>query len=385
MLKVDLPTKSLSGSNFLDFLLIGGLALVVWLIIMVGEGRWYWVDPATAAFPTGALFLANFVNHPHFMISYKLAYSRGASFLLKNTFQLAIVPMVLLGLAFAGFYWGNDTPTSGGIVSILNPLYTLLGAAMRPERYATFSQATLALLISGMYFTVGWHYAKQAFGAMMVYGHFDGYALLPWQRVLIRYSLLSTWWTTWLYGQMGSVPYSYYSLGLFRLDLPRPLYWISLVVTWSLAAFFWIGVIVRNLRLNRTLPSLNFIVPWVALFIWHLPPFHHPEYFYIIALFHSLQYMPFVFKIEKARLVENPRSVGWPLRLVLIAIFTVVTGYLSFHYLPESLDPQLNTKTRFGMEYVLIATLAFINIHHYFIDNVLWRFKDPRVKEWLLA
>jgi hypothetical protein len=29
--------------------------------------------------------------------------------------------------------------------------------------------------------------------------------------------------------------------------------------------------------------------------------------------------------------------------------------------------------------------MLFINIHHYFIDNVLWRFRDPEVREYLLA
>jgi len=29
--------------------------------------------------------------------------------------------------------------------------------------------------------------------------------------------------------------------------------------------------------------------------------------------------------------------------------------------------------------------MLFINIHHYFIDNVLWRFKDPEIQKYLLA
>jgi len=28
--------------------------------------------------------------------------------------------------------------------------------------------------------------------------------------------------------------------------------------------------------------------------------------------------------------------------------------------------------------------MLFINIHHYFIDNVVWRFKDPQVRAYLL-
>jgi hypothetical protein len=29
--------------------------------------------------------------------------------------------------------------------------------------------------------------------------------------------------------------------------------------------------------------------------------------------------------------------------------------------------------------------MLFINIHHYFIDNVIWRFRDPVVRQRLLG
>jgi hypothetical protein len=29
--------------------------------------------------------------------------------------------------------------------------------------------------------------------------------------------------------------------------------------------------------------------------------------------------------------------------------------------------------------------MLFINIHHYFIDNVIWRFRDPVVRQHLLT
>jgi len=33
----------------------------------------------------------------------------------------------------------------------------------------------------------------------------------------------------------------------------------------------------------------------------------------------------------------------------------------------------------------MIAAMLFINTHHYFIDNVVWRFKDPQVRAYLLG
>ena len=31
------------------------------------------------------------------------------------------------------------------------------------------------------------------------------------------------------------------------------------------------------------------------------------------------------------------------------------------------------------------AAMLFINVHHYFFDNVLWRFKNPEVRAYLLS
>jgi hypothetical protein len=31
------------------------------------------------------------------------------------------------------------------------------------------------------------------------------------------------------------------------------------------------------------------------------------------------------------------------------------------------------------------GTILFINIHHYFIDNVIWKSRDPVTKQYLLT
>ena len=44
--------------------------------------------------------------------------------------------------------------------------------------------------VHAMFFTVGWHYTKQAFGCMMVYASFDGYRFTIAQRNLVKWNLL---------------------------------------------------------------------------------------------------------------------------------------------------------------------------------------------------
>lgn len=351
--------RSLSGSRALDFFLLGGASLLLWTLIFFGQERFGPLATLAGVMPTTAALLAHFINHPHFMASYKLAYDQGGAFIARHPFQLVIVPAVLiLWPVLAAMYWGANV----GLARPLGP-WMLSG------------------LISCMYFTVGWHYAKQAFGAMMVYARFDGYPLSSRQRLVIRLALLSTWWLTWTYGNTTTGTYPFFSLQVERLGLPRPLFYLACLVAGALLVLT-IGVFISNIVKRGAKPSLNLLIPMIALYLWHVPLFIDPAFFVIIAFFHSLQYLPFVYKVEAARSRGKSRRWAHAAGYVLLMI---LTGFLAFESFPNNLDPWFDTKARLGVEFFTIATLAFINIHHYFIDNVLWRFKNAQVRDYLLT
>ena len=49
--------------------------------------------------------------------------------------------------------------------------------------------------------------------------------------------------------------------------------------------------------------------------------------------------------------------------------------------MPDSLD----LLSRSGTHYFFVGLIAVINLHHYFIDNVIWRFSNTPVRESLMA
>jgi hypothetical protein len=63
----------------------------------------------------------------------------------------------------------------------------------------------------------------------------------------------------------------------------------------------------------------------------------------------------------------------------------VMAGWLAFEMVPNTLDTALGTFGAWHMFFFFTAAMLFINVHHYFIDNVLWRFKDPEVRAYLLS
>ena len=373
----------LLGSRQWDFWLLGGLSIVCWVPFFLFVD---YSEPlksfGTDMLPWIAFYLAYLVNYPHFMASYKLAYGQGRAFVSANWFQLIAVPTGLILISVVAYLFWDTSIKDSSLVTALNRFFSSVGLQTRVGLYPNLGSEALGLLIHLLYFTVGWHYAKQTFGCMMVYARLDNYRLSTLERNLVRYSLLSTWWLTWLYSNCSVGSYNFYELEIHRLGLPYVWYQTVYVAV----ALLYAGVLVMLLRkylVEGVRPSAIFLIPMVALVIWHVPLFENPEYFVMIAFFHSLQYFPFVAKVERAR-YERDGHAAPQKRLGLFFLLMIAAGYLAFDLIPDSLDTLTGSVDRFQVSFFIIAFMAFINIHHYFIDNVLWRFKNKEVRELLL-
>jgi hypothetical protein len=379
------PTRALT-TRFLDFWLLGGASLLVWLAMFVLQHfRSAWaIDHHFESLAMTALSLTLIVNHPHFMASYRLAYGRGPRFVAAHWWQLAVVPALLLGL-FAWAYANFERPTAEAL-PFLPAVAGALGALGAGTQLWTTPQLGEFLFSIGftvMFFTVGWHYTKQTFGCMMVYANLDAYPLSPAQRGLLKWSLLSVWWVNFCYGHREEERRAFSSFSYYSLDLPdvlAPLAACALGVGLVLVLHrvFW-----ANYRATGRLPSLNLLAPFVAIYVWWLPLTRQAEFYVLLTpLFHSLQYLAVVGKVEYSKLRESGHS-EW--RGTGLALGLVVAGWLAFELLPSMADIRLGTFAAWQMFFFFTAATLFLNIHHYFIDNVVWRFKDPVVRRHLLA
>ncbi len=372
---------SLTGSRMLDFMLMGGGAVLLWFPLYFFQTQMTWVQSLGLALPAFAFFMGYIGNYPHFMASYKLAYTQGTSFVLQNGFQLIVVPLILMLLMGLSYFFGDISIQNNGVVLFLNKILDNVGLKTRIGIYPNLRAEILGLIIVFMYFTVGWHYAKQTFGCMMVYAKMDNYILKPIERLLLRYALLSTWWVTWLYSNCSEGTYPFFNLTIHRLSLPYRWFQTSYVLVGILFVLLISMFVVKFIR-ERQVPSLNFLIPMATLLIWHIPLLGQSQYFGVIALFHSLQYVPFVAKVEASRYKKNDRKHPMK-RLALFYGIMIFIGYLFFDLFPNVLDFSAETNQQVGLSFYIITFIAFINIHHYFIDNVLWRFKTRDVRELL--
>ena len=100
------PARALTTRS-LDFWLLGGLSLVAWLALVVGQffRANVAVDQHFRNLQTVGLELALLVNYPHFIVSYKLAYSRGMRFVAAHWGALVLTPVILVALLGSAFHF----------------------------------------------------------------------------------------------------------------------------------------------------------------------------------------------------------------------------------------------------------------------------------------
>jgi hypothetical protein len=372
-------------TRFADFWLLGGASLLVWLVMFAVQGfRSAWaIDQHFKNLTVTTASLSLLVNYPHFLVSYKLAYTRGHAFIRSHWWQLLAVPALLIA-TFAYAYAYYNVPVSQlPIVSLLSRDLNGLGNNARVLSGPRLGDLLFALTFNVMIFTVGWHYTKQVFGCMMVYSYFDKYKFSPRQRTITKYALLSIWWLNFAQGNQAGAQNNFSQFKYYSLDLPDILVPITALIVTAGIVLVVYEVFWKNFKARGEVPGVNMVVPFVALYVWWLPITRQYEFYFLLTpFFHSLQYLAFVYKMEDTRL----RGLSHPeIRGTMIALGIVVAGWLAFEFVPNEVDTALGTFNSWQMFFFFTAAMLFINIHHYFIDNVLWRFKDPEIQKYLLA
>jgi hypothetical protein len=245
----------------------------------------------------------------------------------------------------------------------------------------------MGCLVSLMYFTVGWHYAKQMFGIMMVYSKFDGYKLSNLQRNATKCGLFGVWFVNYVAFSAYGATHDY--SGITYGDLAAPT-WLK-DVTWgfylaSIAAFLYL-VVYKKFREDGQKPSGLFLLPMVSFAIWWIPSLVQNDfYMQLVPFFHSLQYLCFVRKSESVAFdeVKPANEMSSFARFSTYALGLVVVGWLVFEMIPSFLDSGKSGINIEGLGFFFICATLFVNIHHYFIDNVLWRFQTSDVAKRLV-
>lgn len=338
---------------------LGGASVFTCLLL------WACVDKTASVFTMSQLAfgLAFAVNHPHFLSSYLLIYGdfRKNIFTRPRYFWAAVVVPVLLG--------------SFLIYAFASHRADLIGHSLNL-----------------MFFLVGWHYVKQVFGCVVVTSARRKVYYSTLERRILLSNLFALWALSFIQGQTGSASFTFYGIVYNGLGItPNIMPYAYAAVGISL-----LSVVVMHFRkyINENVkPSAPGLAALGSLYVWYLPAFAHPAFAYLIPMFHSLQYLVFVSSFKQNQVSDQIKSLkdrsfraAWVRDYVGFAITATVLGAMAFEFVPKFLDSQnFLQDPALGTSPFVAAFLLFINIHHYFIDNVIWRANNEQVKKYLFA
>lgn len=328
-------------------------------------------DPGMTEYHVSFVFfyLAWVINDPHFAVTYLLFY--------RDIKKRALSPETPL---FQRGRW----IVAGIIVPIALFVWSVVAIRMR-------SATVLGAQVQFMYMLVGWHYVKQGFGVVNVLAARQGARLNPTERWTILAHCFAGWAYAW--ASPASPARDFEEKGVVYEGIAHPR-WLEVVSLGALVASSIAVVAVLVLRKKREGKFFPF-GPLVGLFmsIWSWTIFSgiDPLLRYAIPALHSIQYLFFVYLLgrNKARDEEGAPRFGRPVavRVGVLALGALGLGAILFHFLPEFLDLAFWKKTPagdvpdpIGDTPFFAAVFTFVNVHHYFMDHVIWRRENPETK-----
>ncbi|WP_437735114.1 hypothetical protein [Sorangium sp. So ce1335] len=352
-------------ARLIEFLLVGGGTLVLfplaWLLRhAVG------LDPAELAVGFLTFHAASLINDPHFAVTYLLFY--------RDARQRAL--------------GGELAPAQRARYIVAGLLVPLALVAWAAAALTTGSARIMGFMIQLMFFLVGWHYVKQGFGILTVLSARRGYRFGPAERRAILAHCFAGWAYAW--ASPADPGREVAEKGVIYTSIAHPPgLELAAGIAFGVSAVALLWALARRWRAERRLPPLEPLAGFfITIWLWTVYSSLDRLMVYLIPALHSVQYLYFVWLLRRneAREAEGPPTFGKPttLRLAMLAASAVGLGWVLLRGAPALLDGALvlnasagEAAADLGETPYLAAIYVFVNIHHYFMDSVIWRRDNP--------
>lgn len=354
-----------SPSRLIEFLLVGGATLVLFPLSWIVR-KFVGLDPSELAVGFLTFYAAYVVNDPHFTVTYFLFY--------KDARRRAFDPGVPLASRVRWVVSG-----------VLVPAVLVAWAA---TSLALGSAQGLGWMVQVMFLLVGWHYVKQGFGVVTVLSSRHGVRVSDRERLAILVHCFAGWAYAWANPAMPAGEFEERGVVYWAPARPHWFELVALVVLMASSAWLVMTLVTEAKKRGRFLPLAPLGGFLITVWAWTIYSSIDPLLRYAIPALHSIQYLYFVWlmKRNEARSQEGPPSFGRPVavRVGGLAVGALVLGWLLFHGVPGFLDGAFVPRARrnvivgpLGETPFFAAFYVFVNIHHYFMDHVVWRRDNP--------
>lgn len=354
--------ESSAPSRLGEFLLTGGASLLLLPLCWLLE-RALGFDRADLVVGFLTFHAAHVINDPHFAVTYLLFY--------RDLKARLFSPGLPRPQRWRNFVAGLAVPLA------------LVGWAV--TALALQSARSLGALTQLMFLLVGWHYVKQGFGVVTVLSGRRGTRFGSGERRILLAHCFAGWAYAWASPfdpgrsvEEKGVIYTTFAQPHWLEPLTRGVFFASVVPLALMLVSKW--------RRDRSLPWAPLVGLLCSVWLWTVYSGVEPLFMYLIPALHSVQYLYFVWLLKRnqAAAHEGPPSFGRPVAVVLgtWAVSAVLLGLFLFHLLPSALDaalvdPRAAQLSDLGPTPYFAALFSVVNVHHYFMDFVIWRRENP--------
>lgn len=364
--KVDRESAGVGNaliSPKVDVICGGGLSLAVAIVVMIYGAMSTDSMNAMLIGVNAYLFTDLLINGPHFMASYRVLYARREN-LRQHPVVTIVAPILAVGLLVYVAVWSASAyPNGGGEIA---------DGTTTPA-----TKPTLLILLNWLApILLGWHYVGQSWGATACFAYLSGFKMSVIHRRLIRcgFHALFVYHLAWAGEEMGLLEYffPYQQSGTYMMQSVMQFTRVGVLICFCLGLWgFWM----LSSEQNRRIPPVVWL-PWVATFSWYVMVDVYPKAFPLLQVFHALQYLLFPARVE-INTHANPKRLR--LHMLVYYLALVLVGWVAFEW-TQILQWFSEPRVSMPILFLGTATMMIINIHHYFIDAVIWKIRDPEVR-----
>ncbi len=123
------------------------------------------------------------------------------------------------------------------------------------------------------------------------------------------------------------------------------------------------------------------LVPAAAQVVWFVYGFNVPSFYEFVPAFHGLQYLLVAWTMHARETSELGEPGGLGRITAQWAAGNVVVGALLFWGIPQLFSGMPAEGLQFSMPVVISA----VQIHHFFVDGVIWKLRRKSVSSPLMA
>ena len=330
-----------------DTLIIGGFSILTWVALLA-----FYHPVDTRPIFWFALALSLIVNYPHFSATVYRLYQSPDN-IRQFPVTAWVVPLVICG-AVAASLWQPD---------VIAPYFLMLFLLWCP-----------------------YHYSGQTIGLTMVYARRAGFQIGRRERMALSAFVFAAFICGVIRfqrnGSNGAFT-DFYGMPLPAFPLPDWMDSAAQAVMWTGALVFLGFAFVRCRAQKREVPPIV-LLPALTHFVWFVPGAGLKSFWIVIPFFHSLQdllialVMQLKVRIGGAGGEQSWRRVGaeawrWGSRNILGGMLLFIGLPAAFSWLPL---PVLTTTAG------ILA--AAVNVHHFFVDGVIWKLRDTATSSALM-